>query len=798
MSDMMNELIKLLKRNNTPTAPITNYANFVSFDEQFAGNTSSLSEIDLNCWIIDSGATNHICANIALFQSFIKTSYTHFIHLPDGSKKSVSCIGVVKLNDSITLDHVLFIPEFSVNLLSISQLCRSKPYHLQFTQNSCILQDHDTKESMVLGVLFKKLYIFQHCNSHCSLPLSTPSFDVSCSSTLCNSVTWHNRLGHASLQAIKHIPDVISSDAVSEMPCDACHKAKQTRIPFPMSSSHSLSSFDLVHLDLWGPYKEPNLCGCSYVLTLVDDHSRSVWTFLITHKSQVPHTLKHFCSLIQTQFNKRIKVLRSDNGSEFINMDCKSLCNTLGIVHQTSCSYTPQQNGRVERKHRHLLNVARAILFHASLPLKFWGDSILTATFLINRTPTQLLNWKTPYELLYGTQPAYDLLKVFGSLCYATNISPQKTKFQSRATKCVMIGYAMHQKAYKLFDLGTKKVFFSRDVHFYEHIFPFATDQPITTPSSPPLPIVSIHSDDHSSSTINDIQPISDNSSPTVTTAPSESSSPVILPVPQTQPPQLRRSLRQTQKPVWLDDFVSHSHTSKYLSSSNAAYLSFVASLSILQEPRTYSEAVLHKEWREAMNAEIEALELNKTWQLTPLPTGKRPIGCKWVFKTKLRADGTVERYKARLVAKGFNQVEGVDYTDSFSPVAKTVTVRVFLAFAAAKGWPLHQLDMNNAFLHGHLDEDLYMTPPEGYIVKPGLVCKLERSLYGLKQASRQWNVELTVKLKAFGFIQSAHDHCLFTRQTASGLMVLMVYVDDILVTGSCLAEIQVVKDYLH
>ncbi|KAL0458615.1 UNVERIFIED_CONTAM: hypothetical protein Slati_0488700 [Sesamum latifolium] len=216
---------------------------------EFASNTSSLSEIDLNCWIIDSGATNHICANIALFQSFIKPSYPHFIHLPDGSKRFVSCIGVVKLTDTITLDHVLFIPEFSVNLLSISQLCRSKPYVLQFTRNSCIWQDHETKESMVLGVLFKKLYVFQQYNSHSSSSLSVPSTDISCSSTLCNYVTWHNRLGHASLHAIKHIPDVISIGEISEIPCDACHKAKQTRIPFPVGSSSSLSCFDLVHLD---------------------------------------------------------------------------------------------------------------------------------------------------------------------------------------------------------------------------------------------------------------------------------------------------------------------------------------------------------------------------------------------------------------------------------------------------------------------------------------------------------------------------------------------------------------------
>ncbi|KAL0458837.1 UNVERIFIED_CONTAM: Retrovirus-related Pol polyprotein from transposon RE1 [Sesamum latifolium] len=169
----------------------------------------------------------------------------------------------------------------------------------------------------------------------------------------------------------------------------------------------------------------------------------------------------------------------------------------------------------------------------------------------------------------------------------------------------------------------------------------------------------------------------------------------------------------------------------------NTTYLSFVASLSILQEPRSFAEAIQHSEWRGAMQAEIHALEKNHTWTLTKLLAGKRAIGCKWVFKTKLRADGSVERYKARLVAKRYNQVEGIDNTDSFTPVANEVTVRLFLTLATANGCELQRLDVNNAFLHGYLDEDLYMLSAKGYQVQPGLVCKLERSLYGLKQASR-------------------------------------------------------------
>ncbi|KAL0387851.1 UNVERIFIED_CONTAM: Retrovirus-related Pol polyprotein from transposon TNT 1-94 [Sesamum radiatum] len=181
-----------------------------------------------------------------------------------------------------------------------------------------------------------------------------------------------------------------------------------------------------------------------------------------------------------------------------------------------------------------------------------------------------------------------------------------------------------------------------------------------------------------------------------------------------------------------------------------------------LQEPKSYAEAAKHPEWREAMEAEIQALEKNHAWFLTTLPVGKKPIGC------------------------------------NYSPVAKPVTVRLFLTLAAANGWALQQLDVNNAFLHGNWDEDLHMSPPEGYQVALGLVCKLEQSLYGLKQTSRQWNVELTVKLQEYGFSQLAHDHYLFTLSTVSGLLALLVYVDDILITEPSLTYLPSVKSYLH
>ncbi|KAL0322510.1 UNVERIFIED_CONTAM: Retrovirus-related Pol polyprotein from transposon TNT 1-94 [Sesamum angustifolium] len=316
--EIVAEVMKMMQKTTMPSDPLTNYANYAQFDGEFAG------------------ATNHVCGNIALFNSYAEPTHSHYVHLPDGSK------------------------------------------------------------------------------------------------------------GHASAEAIKHIQNFDCKDGVSDKPCDTCHRAKQSRLSFPVSLSHSDENFDLVHMDLWGPYTANSISGCTYVLTLVDDHSRSMWTFLLKQKNQVSSILRNFCSLVRNQFDRGIKVLRSDNGTEFINHECQALCNNLGIIHQTSCTYTPQQNGRVERKHRHLLNVARALMFQASLPIKFWGDAILTATYLINRTPTKVLNWQTPFEMLYGRPPQYGHLRTFGSLCYATDITPHKAKFHSRALKCILIGYALH------------------------------------------------------------------------------------------------------------------------------------------------------------------------------------------------------------------------------------------------------------------------------------------------------------------------------------------------------------------
>ncbi|CAH9079365.1 unnamed protein product, partial [Cuscuta epithymum] len=251
----------------------------------------------------------------------------------------------------------------------------------------------------------------------------------------------------------------------------------------------------------------------------------------------------------------------------------------------------------------------------------------------------------------------------------------------------------------------------------------------------------------------------------------------------------LGRGMWSKRPSVLLRDYVAHlSPSPSSLSDRSSGH-----------EPRSFKEAMTDNGWRSAMQNEIQALENNHTWDMVPLPHDKKALGCKWVYKIKYKSDGTIERLKARLVVFGNHQEAGIDYTETFALVAKMVTVRLLLAVAAVRNWELHQMDVHNAFLHGDLAEEVHMRPPPGFSsTRPGLVCRLRKSLYGLRQAPRCWFAKLATALKQYGFLQSYSDYSLFTLRKEDVQLHVLIYVDDLIIAGNNSAALSRFKTYLH
>uniref|UniRef100_A0A803Q474 Major facilitator superfamily (MFS) profile domain-containing protein n=1 Tax=Cannabis sativa TaxID=3483 RepID=A0A803Q474_CANSA len=502
----------------------------------------------------------------------------------------------------------------------------------------------------------------------------------------------------------------------------------------------------------------------------------------------------------------------------------KDLFAQLGILHDFTCIETPEQNAIAERKHQHLLNVARALFFQAKLPIKFWSECIMTATFLINRTPTPLLQNKTPYELLFGTTPDYSNLRNFGCLVFASTLTAHRTKFAPREKSCVFLGYPQGVKGYKLYDLNSKQIFISRNVIFHEHIYPFKTlntDHNVIDPFSNmvfPSPIISntpisdfptdIHLNDNTDDNMQ--EPITETIDTSASVPVDHNTDPPTTEVP------LRRTSRQSKPLAYLKDYECHSilqdqkstphPLSKFISYDKLSdtHRAFILAVTALFEPRNYKQARQHKIWNQAMQTELYALLKNKTWTYVKLPPNKRVIGCRWVYKIKYNSDGSVERCKARLVAQGFSQQEGLDFFDTFSPVAKMVTFKLLLAISAIQNWHTLQIDINNAFLNGDLNEEVYMVLPPGLSLgntvdnDSTLVCKLNKSIYGLKQSSRQWYKKLSDALIMEGFQQSQADYTLFTKGSGNNFIALLVYVDDIIIAGPNNQLLHQLQDSLH
>ncbi|KAK3025978.1 hypothetical protein RJ639_040952 [Escallonia herrerae] len=444
----------------TVTISVDEYAKLSQHQESVAASAESGKKclISSNKWVIDSGATDHMTGNPKIFSSFRSHTAPSPVTIADGSNYTIKGSGTVKPTSSITLSSVLSLPSLAFNLMSVSRLTKDLNCCISFFPDYCLFQDLMTKETIGKGHVSDGLYILDAW-----VPRS-----VACSGVV-SPFEAHCRLGHPSLPVLKKLCPQFHD--ISSVDCESCHFAKHHRSSLsPRVNKRVESAFELVHSDVWGPCPVLSKSGFRYFVTFVDDFSRMTWIYFMKNRSEVFAHFSAFCAEIKTQFNVHVHILRSDNAKEYMSGSFQNYMNQRGILHQSSCTDTPAQNGVAERKNRHLLETARALLFQMKVPKPFWADAISTACFLINRMPSTVLNGDVPYSVLFPTKPLFPVEpRIFGSTCFVRDVRPHLTKLDPKALKCVFLGYSRLQKGYRCYSPNLHKYLVSTDVVFSEH-----------------------------------------------------------------------------------------------------------------------------------------------------------------------------------------------------------------------------------------------------------------------------------------------------------------------------------------
>ncbi|GJX84602.1 zinc finger, CCHC-type containing protein [Tanacetum coccineum] len=552
---------------------------------------------------------------------------------------------------------------------------------------------------------------------------------------------------------------------------------------------------------------------------LVDDCTRYMWVYFLKSKDEAFETFKEFKLKVENEVGKKLRSFRTDRGGEFTSREFTRYCKENGILRQLTAPYSPQQNGIVERRNRSVMSTTRSMLKAMHMPQIFWAEAIRHGVYVLNRVPTKALKDSTPYEALKGRKPNLKHLRIFGCKAYAKVTKPHLKKLDDRSKELIYLGTEPGSKAYRLFDPVTKDMIVSRDVKFKEdegwdwkgYLDNIDPNKPewrdfIISENQTPRIINKVSTQDPKRNNED-----SESSPKQNNTHGDMSDDEIVQPIdnlstppPYTYEPNSEESTGYTSSIASSSRPFDHTPVQGYRNLSEiydrAPEVQSDELLLLEEEPRNYKEAAQDKKWIEAMQIEIDSINKNKTWKLATLPDNQKAIGLKWVFKTKRDANGKIIKHKARLVAKGYVQEHGIDYDEVFAPVARMETVRLILALSAYHGWEVHHLDVKLAFLHGKLKEEVYVTQPGGF-KKPGnenKVYRLVKALYGLKQAPRAWNMKLDQTLKSLDFKKCTLEQAIYTRISKDSMLLVGVYVDDLIVTGSSKKDLQKFKSQME
>nr|GEX19121.1 putative zinc finger, CCHC-type [Tanacetum cinerariifolium] len=580
-----------------------------------------------------------------------------------------------------------------------------------------------------------------------------------------SALLWHCRLGHISkkrIEKLQHDGLLDSSDLRAFEKCVFCMSGKMTRKRYTHQVERAKDLLGLIHTDVCGPFKIMSRQGASYFVTFTDDFSRYGYVYLLKHKHEVFKNFKVFQKEVENRLGKTIKSLRSDRGGEYMSQEFLDHLKDHGIIAHRSPPYTPQHN----------------VLL---------GLCTETTACILNMVPTKKVE-KTPYEVWHGKAPKLSYLKVWSCEALVKRDTLTKPdKLEPRSIKCIFVGYAKETMGYYFYYPPENKVLVSRNAEFLENSL----------------------IDQEASGSLEDLEIIQEEDThPSLDTSINHKEDDLEIDEPQ------KNSLIDQEASGSLEDLeiIQEEDTHPSLDTS----INHKEDDLEIDEPQSdivpirrgswrthYYKATLldpeSKKWLNAMNVEMQSMKDNKVWVLVELPPNGKTVGSKWFFKKKTDMDGNVHIYKARLAAKGYTQTLGIDYEETFSPIADIRAIRILIAIAAYYDYEIWQMDVKIAFLNGYLNEEVYMEQHEGFVNPkyPNRVCKLKRSIYGLKQASRQWNKRFDDEIEKFGFTQNRDEPCVYLKASGSNITFLILYVDDILIMGNSIPMLQSVKTYI-
>lgn len=745
-------------------------------------------------WYVDSGASMHMCGNKEWMYN-LRAPSVKSITVANSEPLSVEGTGEINLNilqgGTIQLKNVLYVPGLAANLMSVSTITKSG-YRVIFNEKGCNINDANGK-FICSATLNNKLYV---------LDMQSKEETVHLASSLVSSNNirlWHLRMAHLNVSDLQKLPNyadgvVLDQNKQVRLQCSSCCEGKQARLPFKQVGTRATKPLELIHSDLCGPMENASYGGMRYFINFIDDYTRMVHVYFTKDKLSILEIFKDYKRYVENQLDSKIKMLRTDNGKEYCNGNFERYLANCGIIHQTSAPYTPQQNGLSERMNRTLVEKARCMISNANLEKPVWAEAVATAAYIINRSPTKALDNTTPYQMWTGRKPELSHMRIFGSETMVHVPKERRQKWDKKSEKMIFVGYCERTKGYRVMHPKTHQIMKSRDVIFFEK--PGLCDEFLISARS----------------TEEDRLGLSEESKPDDQSKELEAAS-------SSQPVDCKHSLKEAEndssseyetdtaddpdadetyyppKHITVQEQGTRNITLRPRNKDKKGMFCLYTGLS---DPQTVEEALSStevKEWKQAMDAEMNSLMENETWNLVKLPPGKIALPNKWVFKRKTNQQGEVMQYKARLVIKGYAQKKGVDFQEVYSPVVRWTSIRYLFALAAQQDLYIYQMDAVSAFLQGSIDTDIYMVQPEMY-KKGDEVCHLNKSIYGLKQASRLWNTKLSTVLKEMGIQQSKTDPCIYFNINIG--VYIAIWVDDILLFCSQRSTINNIKEKLQ